>query len=160
MTRRLGARDLIGLVLDEGTFVSWDAPVEHAGLDEAYVAELVAARARAGVDEAVVTGRGSIRGNAVAVVVGEFGFLGGSIGRATAHRITAAVERAIRERLPLLAAPASGGTRMQEGTPAFVEMVTISRAVARHKAAGLPYLVYLRHPTTGACSRPGAPWGT
>jgi acetyl-CoA carboxylase beta subunit len=94
------------------------------------------------------------------VVVGEFGFLGGSIGRATAHRITAAVERATRERLPLLAAPASGGTRMQEGTPAFVEMVTISRAVARHKAAGLPYLVYLRHPTTGACSRPGAPWGT
>jgi acetyl-CoA carboxylase carboxyl transferase subunit beta len=157
MTRRLGARDLIGLVLDEGTFVSWDAPVEHAGLDEAYVAELVAARARAGVDEAVVTGRGSIRGNAVAVVVGEFGFLGGSIGRATAHRITAAVERATRERLPLLAAPASGGTRMQEGTPAFVEMVTISRAVARHKAAGLPYLVYLRHPTTGGVF---ASWGS
>jgi acyl-CoA carboxylase subunit beta len=157
MTRRLGARDLIGLVLDEGTFVSWDAPVEHAGLDEAYVAELVAARARAGVDEAVVTGRGSIRGHAVAVVVGEFGFLGGSIGRATAHRITAAVERAIRERLPLLAAPASGGTRMQEGTPAFVEMVTISRAVARHKAAGLPYLVYLRHPTTGGVF---ASWGS
>jgi acetyl-CoA carboxylase carboxyl transferase subunit beta len=155
--RRLGAGDLIELVLDEGSFVSWDVPVEHAGLDQAYVDELLAARERAGVDEAVVTGRGAIRGHAVAVVVGEFAFLGGSIGRETAHRITAAVERATRERLPLIAAPSSGGTRMQEGTPAFVEMVTISRAVARHKAAGLPYLVYLRHPTTGGVF---ASWGS
>ena len=41
--------------------------------------------------------------------------------------------------LPLVAAPVSGGTRMQEGTPAFVWMAQISAAVAAHKAAGLPY---------------------
>ena len=46
---------------------------------------------------------------------------------------------------------------MQEGTPAFVEMVAISRAVVTHKAAGLPYLVYLRHPTTGGVF---ASWGS
>jgi acetyl-CoA carboxylase beta subunit len=51
----------------------------------------------------------------VAVAVSEFGFLGGSIGVATAERPTLAVERATAERLPLIAAPASGGTRMQEG---------------------------------------------
>ena len=131
--------------------------MDLAGLDREYVEELHAARERSGVDEAVVTGRGSIRGHAVAVIVGEFRFLGGSIGRATAARITAAVERATRERLPLIAAPSSGGTRMQEGTGAFVEMVPISRAVARHKSAGLPYLVYLRHPTTGGVF---ASWGS
>lgn len=49
---------------------------------------------------------------------------------------------------------------MQEGTPAFVEMVEISRAIGAHRAAGLPYLVHLRHPTTGGCTRPGGPWGT
>ena len=157
MTRRLGARDLIELVLDDGTFASWDTPVDLAGLDQGYVDELHEARERSGVDEAVVTGRGSIHGHAVAVIVGEFRFLGGSIGRATARRITAAVERATRERLPLIAAPSSGGTRMQEGTRAFVEMVPISRAVARHKSAGLPYLVYLRHPTTGGVF---ASWGS
>jgi acetyl-CoA carboxylase carboxyl transferase subunit beta len=46
---------------------------------------------------------------------------------------------------------------MQEGTPAFVQMVAISAAVAAHKAAGLPYLVYLRHPTTGGVM---ASWGS
>ena len=46
---------------------------------------------------------------------------------------------------------------MQEGTPAFVQMVRISEAVTAHKVAGLPYLVYLRHPTTGGVM---ASWGS
>lgn len=157
MTERLGARDLIDLVLDAGSFASWDRPVPLEEQDRPYRAQLEAARARSGVDEAVLTGRGSIEGQAVAVVVSEFSFLGGSIGQATAARVVDAVERATRERIPLIAATSSGGTRMQEGTPAFVEMVTISRAVIAHKAAGLPYLVYLRHPTTGGVL---ASWGS
>jgi acetyl-CoA carboxylase carboxyl transferase subunit beta len=156
MRTRLRARDLIRLVLGE-SFLSWDTPIERAGLDPEYVAQLVAARERSGTDEAVVTGAGAIDGTAVAVIAGEFGFLGGSIGRATARRIVAAVRRATRERLPLLVATSSGGTRMQEGTPAFVEMIPISRALVAHKAAGLPYLVYLRHPTTGGVF---ASWGS
>lgn len=46
---------------------------------------------------------------------------------------------------------------MQEGTPAFVRMVEISRALMEHRAAGLPYLVHLRHPTTGGVF---ASWGS
>jgi acetyl-CoA carboxylase carboxyl transferase subunit beta len=115
------------------------------------------ARARTGHDEAVITGSGTIQGRRVALMVSEFGFLAGSIGLATAARVVAAVERATAEGLPLLAAPSSGGTRMQEGTVAFVRMADITAAVMRHKAAGLPYLVYLRHPTTGGVL---ASWGS
>src|SRR5690625_7360054 len=46
---------------------------------------------------------------------------------------------------------------MQEGTVAFLQMVKISAAIATHKAAGHPYLVYLRHPTTGGVL---ASWGS
>jgi acetyl-CoA carboxylase carboxyl transferase subunit beta len=98
-----------------------------------------------------------MRGRRVAVVACEFGFLAGSIGVASAERLTRAVERATAQRLPLLAAPVSGGTRMQEGTVAFVQMVKISAAIAAHKKAGLPYLVYLRNPTTGGVM---ASWGS
>jgi len=59
--------------------------------------------------------------------------------------------------LPLLASPSSGGTRMQEGTVAFLQMVKIAAAVTLHKQAHLPYLVYLRHPTTGGVF---ASWGS
>ena len=84
-------------------------------------------------------------------------FLAGSIGVAAGERLVRAVERATAERLPLLAAPASGGTRMQEGTVAFLQMVKVAAAITDHKAAGLPYLVYLRHPTTGGVL---ASWGS
>ena len=122
-----------------------------------YRQELAAARAKTGVDESVLTGEGLIRGRRVAVIVSEFRFLAGSIGQAAAERIVTAVERATREGLPLLAGPASGGTRMQEGTIAFLSMVKISAAVRAHRQAGLPYLVYLRHPTTGGVM---ASWGS
>jgi len=152
------ARDLIELVFDEGSWISWDKPPERpADLDPKYAAELRAAEEKSGEDESVITGEALLRGRRVAVMLGEFSFLAGSIGRAAADRLVAAIERATVERLPLVAGPVSGGTRMQEGTPAFVQMVRISQAVAAHKAAGLPYLVYLRHPTTGGVM---ASWGS
>lgn len=153
----LTARGLLDLVLDEGSFESWDQPVDHTGLDPAYQQELAAAAERAGTDESVLTGRGLMHGRPVAVLVNEFRFLAGSIGQAAAQRIVSAVRRATAEGIPLLATTASGGTRMQEGTPAFVHMVDISRAIMDHRAAGLPYLVYLRHPTTGGVF---ASWGS
>ena len=109
------------------------------------------------MDEAVLTGTGRLRGRQVAVVASEFGFLAGSIGVAAGERLVRAVERATRERLPLVAAPASGGTRLQEGTVAFLQMVKVTAAIADHRKAGLPYLVYLRHPTTGGVL---ASWGS
>ena len=157
MAQRWSARGLIDLVLDDRSFESWDGPVDISGHPEGYQDELRAAAEKAGTDESVLTGRGLVRGRAVAVVVNEFRFLGGSIGAAAAARIVSAVRRATAEGLPLLATTASGGTRMQEGTPAFFEMVNISRAVMDHRRAGLPYLVHLRHPTTGGVY---ASWGS
>ncbi len=156
-SRRWTSRELVDLVLDEGSYESWDLPIDISGHSEEYQAELRAAAERAGTDESVLTGRGTVRGRPVAFVVNEFGFLAGSIGIAAARRIAAAVRRATAEGLPVLASTSSGGTRMQEGTPAFVQMVEISRAVMEHRAAGLPYLVHLRHPTTGGVY---ASWGS
>lgn len=152
-----GSRELVELVLDEGSWESWDTPPPVDDLDPDYRAALEKAAERAGTDESVVTGRGLVRGRPVAVIVNEFAFLAGSIGRNAAERIVTAVRRATAEGLPLLASTASGGTRMQEGTPAFVRMIDISRALMDHKAAGLPYLVHLRHPTTGGVF---ASWGS
>jgi acetyl-CoA carboxylase beta subunit/acetyl-CoA carboxylase alpha subunit len=154
---RVSATELIDQVLDAGTFTSWDQEPHYPGASEDYLAELAAARESSGADEAVLTGEGLLRGRRVAVIAGEFRFLGGSIGVAAAGRVTAAIRRATAGGLPLLAAPASGGTRMQEGTVAFLQMLRITQAVLEHKAHRLPYLVYLRHPTTGGVL---ASWGS
>lgn len=163
MTReRLGALDLVNRVVDPGTFRPWDErPIVPASalvaMTTDYLANLAAAQEQSGVDEAVVTGEARLGGRRIATVMCEFGFLAGSIGMAAAERLVRAVERATAERLPLFAGPASGGTRMQEGTVAFLQMVKISAAVAAHKQSGLPYVVYLRHPTMGGVF---ASWGS
>ena len=154
---RIGTDELRDAVLDDESFLSWDTAPIAVSTDEPYARELADARAASGRDESVLTGEGRVFGRRVAVVVCEFDFLGGSIGLAAAERITAAVQRATAERLPLLASPSSGGTRMQEGTVAFLQMVKIAAAVTLHKQAHLPYLVYLRHPTTGGVF---ASWGS
>ncbi|MFL6095840.1 MAG: carboxyl transferase domain-containing protein, partial [Blastococcus sp.] len=146
---RMDARTLRDLVLDPGSWTSWDSPVQRGQVSDAYARELAAAAEKSRQDESIITGEGLLRGRRVAVVAGEFAFLAGSIGVAAAERLIAAVERATEEGLPLLAAPVSGGTRMQEGTVAFLQMIGITAAIARHKEAGLPYLVYLRNPTFG-----------
>lgn len=154
---RITAHELINDVLDPGTFRSWDTPPEYGVISSEYEDALARARERSGVDEAVVTGEGLVGSIRVAFVLSEFSFLGGSIGAATARRIIAAIHRATAEGLPLLISPSSGGTRMQEGTPAFAMMVSITTAVYRHKDAHLPFLVYLRNPTTGGVM---ASWGS
>ncbi|MEV0613140.1 carboxyl transferase domain-containing protein [Nonomuraea sp. NPDC050404] len=145
-------------ILDQGSWKSWDVPpADPAEPGSSYADELAAARVKSGYDEAVITGEGLLGGRRVAIAACEFSFMAGSIGVAAAERLVVAVERATREGLPLLAAPASGGTRMQEGALAFVQMVKITAAIQAHRAVGLPYLVYLRHPTTGGVF---ASWGS
>lgn len=157
LPRRLDARALRDLVLDPGSWQSWDSPIPPRDVAPEYARELAEAAEKTRQDESIITGEGRLRGRRVAVVAGEFGFLAGSIGVTAAERLIAAVERATEEGLPLLAAPVSGGTRMQEGTVAFLQMIGITAAIARHKQAGLPYLVYLRNPTFGGVL---ASWGS
>lgn len=150
--------ELLQTVVDPGSFLSWDAPLDPpAGASSDYKAALARARQRTGLDEAAATGRGTVDGVDAAFIAIEFGFMGGSIGVRTSERIHAAVRRATAQRLPLVALPASGGTRMQEGAAAFIQMIRTTAAIETHKAAGLPYLVYLRNPTAGGVF---ASWGS
>lgn len=153
----LDVDQLIASFLDDGSRVSWEEPVPVPSIVDAYPDVLARAQQRTGRAESVVTCEGTIGGRRVAVVGGDMQFLGGSIGVAAAERLTRAIERATAEGLPIIALPVGGGTRMQEGTVAFLQMVKITSAVMAHKASRLPYLVYLRNPTMGGVF---ASWGS
>ncbi|NUS36498.1 MAG: acetyl-CoA carboxyl transferase, partial [Pseudarthrobacter sp.] len=73
--RHLSAAELLGAVVDEGSFVSWDTPPEQPVLSGDYARDLAKARDRSGADESVITGAGLIRGRRVALIVSEFSFL-------------------------------------------------------------------------------------
>ena len=154
---RLTVDDIISTILDDGSIVPWNDEVPDPPLVERYRDELDAARAKTGRRESVVACEGTLNGRRVALIAGDPAFLGGSIGVAAGELLTRAIERATAERLPLISLPVGGGTRMQEGTVAFLQMVKITGAVMAHKEEHLPYLVYLRNPTMGGVF---ASWGS
>ena len=77
------------------------------------------------------------------------GFLMGSMGAVVGEKITYSIEKAIELRLPLIIFCVSGGARMQEGIYSLMQMTKTSAALARHHQAGLLYISYITHPTTG-----------
>jgi acetyl-CoA carboxylase carboxyl transferase subunit beta len=79
----------------------------------------------------------------------DFRFMGGSMGSVVGEKFTRLIERATRERLPVMLVCASGGARMQEGMLSLMQMAKISGALERHREARLLYIPILTHPTTG-----------
>ncbi|SFB31792.1 acetyl-CoA carboxylase carboxyl transferase subunit beta [Amycolatopsis marina] len=153
MPDRKSARELIkefaegftDLPLVDQAAAETDGPIGWAGYDDARDR----AAERTGERESVVCGTGDVGGVAAVLVVFEFGFLGGSLGRRTGDRIEAAFDYAIHYRLPVVTAVATGGSRMQEGMAALSQLQRIAAAAARVRGAGLPHVAVLRDPTTG-----------
>lgn len=151
---RASAAQTIDLVADPNSFTAWDTDVvsnDPLSFSDtmSYQERLRLTQERSGATESIVTGHAVVAGHPVALIAGEFAFLAGTLGVATAERVIRAFERAMQERLPVIALPISGGTRMQEGTAAFIQMAACAAAVRRFRDSGLLYVAYLRNPTTG-----------
>jgi acetyl-CoA carboxylase carboxyl transferase subunit beta len=90
-----------------------------------------------------------MEGSPAVIAVQDFSFIGGSLGMAAGEAVVAGVEAAIERRAPFILFAASGGARMQEGMFSLMQMPRTTVAVRKLKAAKLPYIVVLTHPTTG-----------
>jgi len=117
-----------------------------------YSDRLREARERTGETDAAVVAHGRIGGMPVVAVVFDFAFMGGSMGIAVGEAFLAAAREAVRREAPLIAIPASGGARMQEGILSLMQMPRTVIAVDEVKEAGLPYIVVLTDPTSGGVS--------
>jgi acetyl-CoA carboxylase carboxyl transferase subunit beta len=102
-----------------------------------------------GTRDAVVVVEGHLEGQEVVLAAMEYRFMGGSMGSVVGEKIARAAEIAVDRRVPLVVVSASGGARMQEGILSLMQMAKISAALARQRAARLPYLSVLTDPTTG-----------
>lgn len=148
---RLGARNRLRMVLDKGSFQAWDEGIRERNplQDAAYGEKLDSLKGNSGLDEAVITGVGTIGGIRCVIAVWDTRFLMGSMGTVAGEKLTRAFERAQRERLPIVVFACSGGARMQEGLASLMQMAKTSAAVKRHSEAGLLYISVLTDPTTG-----------
>ncbi len=151
---RIGSRQYLDLLLDEGSFVEEDAhlaPSDPLGFKDSkrYPERSADAQRKTGLKDAIRAGRATIKGIPVSIAVLDFGFMGGSMGSVVGERIARVTERAIEARRGLITLSSSGGARMQEGIFSLMQMAKTSAALARLADAGLPHVSILTHPTTG-----------
>lgn len=148
---RMSARERVKSVIDEGTFVEFDADLksENPLNFPDYNEKVTAAIESASENEGVITGKGKIKGESCVLCVMNPNFMMGSMGSVVGEKITRAIEKAIEKRLPVIIFCASGGARMQEGILSLMQMAKTSAALGRLSKAGLLYISVLTDPTTG-----------
>ncbi|WP_164668389.1 acetyl-CoA carboxylase, carboxyltransferase subunit beta [Virgibacillus doumboii] len=150
----LTAWERINGLFDEGTFVEWDKqlattnPLGFPGYEEKVEKD----RKKTGLNEGVVTGKGSIEGQQTAFAVMDASFRMGSMGSVMGEKIARAIEKAKMESLPFIIFTASGGARMQEGVLSLMQMTKTSVAIKRFSEAGGLMISVMTHPTTGGVS--------
>jgi len=143
--------DRISTLVDKGNFIEFSQaltsqnPIEINGYEE----KLNKARGKAGLNDAVVTGIGTIGGYKTVLGVMSFQFLGGSMGSVVGEKITRTILRGAEDSIPVILITSSGGARMQEGIFSLMQMAKTSNAAALLSGLGIPLFVVLTHPTTG-----------
>lgn len=148
---RVHAMRRIEMVTDEGSFEEWDRgltsgnPLHYKGYEE----KIEVLQKKTGLDEAVVTGKATIEGNEVVLAVCDGRFMMASMGRVVGEKITRAVEKATKKKLPVIIFACSGGARMQEGIHSLMQMAKTAAALKRHHDVGGLYISVLTDPTTG-----------
>jgi acetyl-CoA carboxylase carboxyl transferase subunit beta len=151
---RISARARVEQLVDPGSFEEMFADVEPADplrfVDrKAYTDRLRDEQKKSGNPDAVVCGKGFIKGRAIMIAVMDPTFMMGSMGSVVGEKITRTIEAAADDKLPLLIVSCSGGARMQESTLSLMQMAKTSAALARLDDAGGLFISLLADPTTG-----------
>jgi len=151
---RISARKRVEQLCDVGSFEEMFTDIYPTDpLDfvdkRAYSERLKAEQAKSGNPDAVVCGKGFIKGRPLMLSVMDPTFMMGSMGSVVGEKITRTIEMAAEDALPLLIVSCSGGARMQESTLSLMQMAKTSAALARLDDAGGLFISLLADPTTG-----------
>ena len=151
---RINSDNYIHLLIDQnkyeeiGEMVSSVDPLNFEATKK-YTEQLKKAQEATGSQDAVKSIIGFINGIRTVVAIMDFSFIGGSMGSVVGEKISLAIDRATKDRLPLLIITASGGARMQEGAYSLMQMAKISSMLANYSDQGGFYITLLTDPTTG-----------
>jgi acetyl-CoA carboxylase carboxyl transferase subunit beta len=153
----IGARARLAAFLDEGSATELDAdlaptdPLKFRDTKK-YPDRIKAAQKQTGEKDALISMEGRLKGMPVVAAAFEFKYMGGSMGSVVGEKFARAAERALALRCPLVCFSATGGARMQESLFSLMQMAKTAAALGRMRAAGLPFISVLTHPTTGGVS--------
>ncbi|MGD0539880.1 MAG: acetyl-CoA carboxylase, carboxyltransferase subunit beta [Tepidisphaeraceae bacterium] len=151
---RISARQRIDQLVDPASFEEMFEDIEPMDplkfVDKkTYKERLKDEREKSGEKDAVVCGKGFIKGRPIMIAAMDPTFMMGSMGSVVGEKITRTIEAAAQEKLPLVIVSCSGGARMQESALSLMQMAKTSAALARLDEVGGLFISLLADPTTG-----------
>jgi acetyl-CoA carboxylase carboxyl transferase subunit beta len=154
---RLPAKRRLEMLFDDGAYTQIELPKTIQDPlkfrdRKRYTDRLKEAREKTREQDALIVAHGTMGRQRVVVAAFNFDFQGGSMGIAVGEGFLAAAKLAVLQQAPLIAIPASGGARMQEGILSLMQLPRTVIAVQEVREAGLPFIVVLADPTTGGVS--------
>ena len=138
------ARERIEMLLDEGSFVEFDALARHR--TTAFGME-----AKKPLGDGLVSGYGTVDGRLVAVYSQDFTVYGGSLSQVNGEKIVKVQKFALKNGCPVIGINDGGGARIQEGVASLAMFADIFRMNVR--ASGVvPQISVIMGPCAGGAA--------
>ncbi|HMN18653.1 MAG TPA: acetyl-CoA carboxylase, carboxyltransferase subunit beta [Ignavibacteriaceae bacterium] len=151
---RISSLEYIAIIFDKGSFKEMDKKMRSADplnfVDtKKYTERISSTIKKLDLYDAIRTGIGKINGREAAFACMDFQFIGGSMGSVVGEKVSRAVDKAYKNKIPLIIISSSGGARMMEGAFSLMQMAKTSARLARLAEEKIPYISILTDPTTG-----------
>ena len=138
------ARERVDMLLDEGSFVEFDALAVHRstafGMDK-----------NKPLGDGLVSGYGTVDGRLVAVYSQDFTVFGGSLSKVNGDKIVKVQEFAARNGCPVIGINDGGGARIQEGVASLAMFADIFRNNV-HSSGVVPQISLIMGPCAGGAA--------
>jgi len=151
---RVGSKEFIEIIFDEGTFSETNKELRSADPLEfvdtkSYKDRITATHKKIAINDAITTGHGLVNSREISFGCMNFNFIGGSMGSVVGEKIYRAAKYSLDHKVPLLLICSSGGARMQEAAFSLMQMAKSSAILAELSENNIPYITLLTDPTTG-----------
>ncbi len=151
---RIGSKEYIAILLDEGSFKELDRKMRSTDPlkftdTKPYKDRIRDTMRKTELNDAVRTGTGKINDVEVALAIMDFSFIGGSMGSVVGEKTARAIDKARKSKIPLIILSSSGGARMMEGALSLMQLAKTSARLAQLSDAGIPFVSIMTDPTTG-----------
>lgn len=151
---RIGSKEYFSFLFDNGSFKELDKKMRSADplnfIDtKKYTDRIAETIKKLDMYDAIRTAVGKIDGREIAIGAMDFEFIGGSMGSVVGEKIARIIDKAYKDKIPLIIISRSGGARMMEAAYSLMQLAKISARLAKLAEARIPYISVLTDPTTG-----------
>ncbi len=151
---RIGSKEYFEIIFDKGQYEEFGENIVSADPlafkdSKPYPARIKQSQEKTGLKDAVRTAKGKLGGMDLVIACMDFSFIGGSMGSVVGEKIGQAIDKARKDKAPLLIISKSGGARMMEAGYSLMQLAKTAAKLTQLAEAKVPYISLMTDPTTG-----------